>query len=656
MKRKIYLSLLSLLFCVLASAQTKQVSGRVTKQGTAENLAGVSITLKGTNTITTTNMDGRYTIQVPAAGNAVLVFSSVGHKTQEVKVADHSVIDIVLLEDAALLGEVVVNVGYGTQRKKDLTGAVGVISGRELTKTPVANAAEALTGRIAGLQVTTTEGSPDAEIKVRLRGGGSISQDNAPLYVVDGFPVSNISNIASSDIETLTFLKDAASTAIYGSRAANGVILITTKEGRAGKISVSANVYAGFRKITKELEVLDPYQYVLYQYEIDQSTTFQNYYGAYQDLDIYKSVQGKAWQKEVFGRKAKQQYYNLGVSGGTKATRFNLGLTGNDEESIMLGSGYERNNLNFKINSEINQKLSFDFNTRLSYMKIDGAGVNTGSGSNTRLRNSIKYAPTRGLRDFDQSAIDDANSVTPEQQSLLYDPVLSALDEYKKQSRLNSNFNGGITWKVIKGLSFRSEGGYEFRNERTDNVWGPATSNAQQYAGQPIGNVYNLSGNSYRISNYVTFDRPDIFPGHNLNVVVGQEHLSTGYKTVINESRFFPTYMKYSDVLANMNFGTPIPTVTYTAQDDRMSSYFGRINYALNNKYLLTATVRADGSSKFAPGKKWGYFPAVALGWKISDEEFMEALADWLSQLKLRTSYGATGNNRIPNNAWQSVY
>jgi len=636
----------------LFAQQSRQIKGTVTDEKGAP-LASVSVVVKGTKNGTQTDALGSFTLPVQAGGKVTLTISYLGYRKMDASTDGSKPVSIQMEKEENSLDDVVV-IGYGKAKKRDLTGAVGIISGKDLVKTPVANAAEALTGKIAGLQVTTTEGSPDAEIKIRLRGGTSISQDNAPLYIVDGFPVTNISNIASSNIETITFLKDAASTAIYGSRAANGVFLITTKEGKAGKVSVTANMYQGIRKMTKELNVLNPYEYVRYQYEIDQSNTFERYYGAFKDLDIYKSIKGTDWQKEVFGRSANQQYYNVGVSGGAKTARFNLGLTRNKEQSIMIGSGYERNNLDFKLNGEISPKLTFDFNTRLAYMIINGAGVNVGAGSVTRLRNSIKYAPTRGLSEFDRGVVDD-DAVTAEEQSLLFDPVASANDEYKKQTRLSSTFNGGLTWKIMEGLSLRSEGGFEFRNERTDNVWGPSTYNAQQYAGQPIGNIYTQTGNSYRISNYITYE-PTISPAHRLNIVVGHEMLSTGYKNVVNESRFFPTYMKADEVLANMNFGTAIPTVTYISADERLKSYFGRINYTFNNKYIFTATMRGDGSSKFAKGHQWGYFPSAAVAWKISDEEFMQSQAGWLSQLKLRASYGTTGNNRILNGQWQMAY
>ncbi|ADY53887.1 TonB-dependent receptor plug [Pseudopedobacter saltans DSM 12145] len=652
MKKVLLLLTLTVMSISVLFAQNRQITGTV-KDDTGEPLPGVGVSVKGTTTGTQTNVDGKFSLSIPANAST-LVFRYIGFKAKEIEVGTQTTFNVVLEQEATMLNEVVA-IGYGTVKKGDLTGSVGIVKGEELTQRPVTNVAEALTGKVAGLQIVTTEGSPDADIKVRLRGGGSISQDNSPLYIVDGFPVNDISNIASSDIESITFLKDAASTAIYGSRAANGVLVITTKEGKAGKVNVTANVYAGFRNITKQLEVLNPYEYVRYQYEIDQGNTFKNYYGSFEDLEIYKSVKGSNWQEEIFGGTASQQYYNVGINGGSKESRYNLGLTRNKEESIMLGSGFERNNLNFKLNSELSKKVNIDFNTRLAYTIIDGAGVNQGSGSVTRLRNSVKYAPTKGLRGFDQSSLDDDDLVDAETASLLYNPVESVLDDYKKQYRFSNNLNLGLNWKITKELKFRSEGGYEFKNDRTDNVWGTATPDAKNYGGQPISRVTNLKGYSYRFSNYFTYDK--VFNKiHSLNVVVGQETLSSGYKTVTNESRFYPLGMKTGEILANANFGTPIPTRTYISQDDRLSSYFGRANYTLKDKYLFTVTMRADGSSKFAEGNQWGYFPSAAFGWKISEEDFLKDQSDWLEQLKLRVSYGSTGNNRIPSNAWQLSY
>lgn len=634
-------------------SQQKIITGKITDE-TGEPLTGVSIKIKNSNAGTVSVGNGTYSIKVPN-GNSTLVFSFMGFASQETTIGARTVIDVKLKPQATKLDEIVV-VGYGEVKRGDLTGSVSTVKGEELTQRPVTNMIEALIGKVAGLQIVTTEGSPDADVKVVLRGGGSISQDNSPLYIVDGFPVDDVSNIASSDIESITFLKDAASTAIYGSRAGNGVLVITTKEAKVGKLNVTANVYTGFRNITKQLEVLSPYEYVRYQYEINQGDVFKNYYGAFEDLDIYKSVKGNNWQEQVFGRTASQTYYNVGINGGTKEASYNLGLTRNKDESIMLGSGYERNNMNFKLNSRVSKKVDFVFNTRLAYMVIDGAGVNQSSADKTRLRNSIKFAPTKGLRSFDQSAIEDDDFVDAETASLLYSPLESVLDDYKKQYRFSNNLNLGVNWRITKSLRFRSEGGYEFRNNKTDNVWGGATPEAKKYGGQSINRTANLKGYSYRFSNYFTYSKSSHNRNHVFNVVAGQEILSSGYKTVTNESRYYPLGMTVEEILANANFGVPIPTKTYISQDDRLSSYFGRANYTLRNKYLFTATLRADGSSKFAEGNKWGYFPAAAFAWKVSEEDFLKNRLDWLNQLKLRISYGSTGNNRIPNNAWQLSY
>lgn len=266
-------------------------------------------------------------------------------KTQEIALKGQTKINVVLDDDSQALDEVVV-IGYGTVQKKDLTGSVASVSAKQLSAVPVSNASEALQGKMAGVQITQTEGSPDADIRIRVRGGGSLSQDNSPLYIVDGFPISSIGDIAPSDIQSVDVLKDASSTAIYGARGANGVIIITTKSGKEGKIEVSAGVSFGIRKMAKHIDVMDPYNYVLYQYELVGGQDCS--YGDWQDLDIYKSIKGTDWQDELWGRTGNQQAYNVSVSGGTKDTKFNISYSRNDEKSIMQGSGFSKNNINAK--------------------------------------------------------------------------------------------------------------------------------------------------------------------------------------------------------------------------------------------------------------------------------------------------------------------
>jgi TonB-linked SusC/RagA family outer membrane protein len=645
MKRKLIGTIFMFLVTCFAFGQSVQVSG-VVYDDSGATLPGANVLIKGTTTGTITDLDGKFSLNVESPANKILRISFIGMEDQEFALKDKVTgIQIHLKESSKMMDEVVA-VGYGVQRKKDLTGSVATVGDKVLKDVPVSSAAEAITGRLAGVQVTTTEGSPDAEIKIRVRGGGSISQDNSPLFIVDGFPVSSISNIPPSDIQDITVLKDASSTAIYGARGANGVILVTTKGGKEGKIKVDLNSYVGLRQKVKSLGVLSPYEYVMYQYEIDQSSTFQGYYGVYDDLDIYRSVKGVDWQDEVFGGTAMQQYYNLGISGGTKSSTYNLSLTRSDEESIMIGSGFERNNLNFKMKSQLSDKFTFDFNSRLSYSITDGAGTaSEKSGGNTKLRNAVRYAPTKGLREFTDSTLADDDINSPEASSLLYDPVESVKDEYKKQYKLNSTFNAALNWKIVKPLTFRTEWGYAFNNNRTDYVWGPSTSTAKQYAGQPVGRIYNYEGQEWRFANTLTFMKDNFIENHNINLMIGQEMSSQGGKSVTNESRYFPAGMSAKNVLSMFNLGTAIATQTYVNADVNLSSYFGRVNYSFKDRYLLTATLRADGSSKFSKENRWGYFPSVALAWRISEEDFMKA--DWLYNLKLRASYGSSGNNRI---------
>lgn len=626
-----------------------QISGKVVDEK-GEELVGVSVKVKGTTKGVSTDINGNFKLTVP--DNGTLVVTYIGYETKEVPVKGQKTFKVTLKSSSSALDEVVVNIGFGTVKKRDLTGAVASIGAKDFAKIPLSSTESAIQGRMPGVQVQQTEGSPDASITIRLRGGGSISQDNAPLYIVDGFPVTSISNIAPTDIETMDILKDASSGAIYGSRGANGVIIITTKGGKDGKTAVSYNGFVGMRTIMNYVPVLDPYEYTYWQYELDQTNTFNQYYGDFKDLGIYKSQKGTNWQKEVFGRNAFQQNHNVSISGGNDVTKYNLGITRADEDAIMLGSNFQRNNINFKLNSKVNKWINVDFNTRFAYTAINGAGTSNGTGANSRLRNSVKYAPTKGLRGFSDNVDDDQGA---EAASLLFDPVLSTLDEYKRQQRLVANFNGAINWTPIPNLRFRSEGGYEFGRNRTDQVWGPATSNARQYGGKPLARLNPTEADSWRIANTATYDYKKI-KGHDFSMMVGQELVRRTGRSITSESRFFPGDFTAKQVLASFGMGTPQPVVTFINQPYSLASFFGRFSYSGKDKYLASLTFRADGSSKFADGNQWGYFPSASVGWRIGEEDFMKSAKGWLSNLKVRASFGAAGNDRIDDGLWQMTY
>lgn len=661
--RKILCSLLLTILSVCYAYAQTTVTG-VVKDDTGESLPGATVSIKGTTTGTITDINGKFSLKVSNPANTILKISYIGMKVQEIALKGRTAGIAVKLESDSRQLQEVVAIGYGTMKKRDLTGSLASMNKEVLQNIPVNNVAEAISGRMAGVQVTTSEGSPDAAITIRVRGGGSITQDNSPLYVVDGFQVSSINDIPSSDIESIEILKDASTTAIYGARGANGVVMITTKRGKEGKVTVNVNSYVGIKKLPSELNALSPYEYVMYQYELDPHTTTissaEKYYGLYKDLEIYKSDKGTDWQKAIFGRTGLQQNYSVSVSGGSKLGRFSVGYNRNDEKSIMIGSDFKRDNLSFKLNSEINSKLSFDFTGRISNTTVNGAGVNTGAGASSMLRNAVKYAPTKGLSGFDTSLEEENNLNSPESASLLYNPVQSVNDSYKQQRKLLSNLLGAMNLKLIKGLTFRSEYGVENQRNSTDQVWGETTSDARSYGGQSIAQIDSYDGLSYRISNTLTYSTKNILlQKDDLTALIGQEYVNeSGHSTTILE-RYFPLGMTRQEILANISMGggnSIIVPSTYINEPNIISSYFGRLQYSLLDRYLFQATVRQDQSSKFAPGHQIGVFPSASFAWRASEEGFLKGQADWLSNLKLRLSWGEAGNNRIPSGLWKNIY
>lgn len=635
-------SWLLLLFAIMSlslSAQTITVTGNV-KDTTGEPIIGASIVEKGnTANGTVTDLDGNFSIKVD--GKKTLVFSYIGMKTQEISIQGKKSINVTMSDDSQALDEVVV-IGYGTVAKKDLTGSVASVSAKELAVVPVSNVSEALTGKMPGVSITTTEGSPDAEVKIRVRGGGSLSQDNSPLYIVDGFPVASISDIASSDIQSIDVLKDASSTAIYGAKGANGVIIITTKSGHEGKTEITFGASFGVRKRVGEVGVLSPYEYVLWQQELNQDGSN---YGNWQDVDIYHSIEGYNYQDQLFGSTGNQQQYNLNVSGGTKDTKYAVSYSRNDEKSIMIGSGYTRDNITAKLQSKLNKWLTFDFNNRFSYTKIDGlsGGADTQESSKAYsiVARSVIYRPISRLSD---DFIDEDTGNTD------YNPTERIESTYKQQTRLQNNANASLTWEPFKGLKFRSEFGYGWRYNNVDQVWeAKATSNSKfGYSGQPQAYLTKRVQKEWRLANTVTYDKSKLLmKDDKLNVMLGQELTSSKYTDTNMTSVGFDKDTTIDQVLSQMGNGVALPTQTYIGINDNMSSFFGRLNYTMKDRYLLTATLRADGSSRFTSGNQWGVFPSVALAWRINEEAFMENAQDWLSNLKLRLSYGTAGNNRI---------
>ena len=652
--------LLSLLIATLSTYAQIKVTGVVTDSN-GEPLAGVTVVVKGANTGTTTMFNGSFSLNVAKTSGTVLVFSFIGYEQNSVALTESNpLISITMQELSIKLDDVeVVAIGYGTARRKDLTGSISSIKGEILESIPTPSVAEALTGRMAGVNVTTTEGSPDAEVKIRVRGGGSITQDNSPLYVVDGFPVSSITDIASSEIATIDVLKDASSTAIYGARGANGVILITTKSGKDAKVAVNFNTYLGWQKLTKELDVLAPYEYLLFQYEATglnnrtPQSSFTQYYGAYADLEAnYKGRAGNNWQEKIFGNQGFTQNYNLSVSGGDKKTKYNVSLSRIDKKGVMIGTGSERTNGSAKLNGRISDKVTFDFQSRLSYTITTGTGTSTeSSSSSSRLRNIIKYPPIgRQIIDPDADEYYDDPSVTG-----VYNPADVSRDDYRKQYEFALKNAAALNWTVVKNLVFRTEAGWDYGANNSDRFYGPSTSQARNSKGLPLVTVAHTRNQGWRVANTLYY-KTKITGKDKLDLLIGQEALSTLSRSTSSRVIDFPADMTARDALANLGHGSAASTTSMINSPNRLSSFFGRANYNYLDRYLVTATFRADGSSRFAKGNRWGYFPSAAFAWRISEESFMKGKASWIDNLKLYLRYGTAGNNRIPADLWKLQY
>jgi TonB-linked SusC/RagA family outer membrane protein len=635
--------------------QKKELSGTV-KDDKGLPLPGVTVYIKGSTTGTITDDNGNYKLTVPNEAKTLL-FSFIGMKTQEVTIGGKTGINIVMVAQTEGLDEVVV-VGYGTIRRKDLIGSISSVSGAKLQEIPVASAAQAMVGQLPGVNVTASEGGPDAKIQIRVRGGGSITQDNSPLLIVDGFPVDNINNISTSDISSIDVLKDASSTAIYGARGANGVVIITTKSGFEGKTIVNYNMYYGVKKAKKFYDVFSPYDYVLMQREQGSFTDsdFQNYFGMPSDIPLYKEIQGDNWQKQLLGKIGSTLYNNLSVSGGSKTVKFNIGLTRNDDKDIMDGSGFKLTTLTARGSYTANNWLTLEMNTRLSDKTILGNGTSSGSSGavSSPLSSMIQYRPTTGLMDYiDNGSNFDFDPLL----AYLINPVTQTRDMYRNSNYAIFYYAGAANIKFSEALSYRFEGGVQYDKSNTDRFYGLKTGQAMMNAMLPLITQNLTNGSGYRLANLLNYNKKNILPGSNITIMLGEELNFRVVNTTDLSIKKFPAYIDRESALANLALGSQIdPILNAIGTPIKTSSFFGRINYDYKGKYLATATLRADGSSRFAPGKQWGYFPSAGLAWRISDENFMKESKKWLSQLKMRASYGQSGNDRIASDGWRKVY
>ncbi len=660
------------------AAEARVISGTV-KDPTGETIISASVVVKGTTIGTVTDFDGNYTLDVPDDAK-VLVFSYIGMQTQELNITG-DVMNVVLSENSEVLEEVVVT-GYGTTKKRDLVTAVSSVNADQLKDIPVASASEALQGKLAGVSVTTTEGSPDADVKIRVRGGTSLTQSSDPLYIVDGFQVSSIADISPSDIASMDVLKDAAATAIYGAQGANGVIIITTKDADNNvddkmQIHFDYSGYMGWKQMAKKYEMLDLDDFILMQYEYAHfkakgnaaniPTNFNQYFDT-----LYVKTQDKSqtmsipeiqeywhtqkvtdWQEETFGRHGLNSNHNFTVSGGNKLANFSLTYNRVDDKGIMYGSDYSRNNLSFKSKFKPIKDLTISFTARYSNTNVLGSGTNTaqdaGSKTESRVRNAIAYSPIELFAKDNVAGLDDYESF-----GSLYDPITTIDHNYRKKLDDKYNLQGYVSYKFAKMFTWKTEVGYEGRFQKQDRYYGPTTyfsragDGATYAGGAGYGHVVATDEKSSRFKNTNTLEfKKNWGSDHDLGILIGQEmQINHGELRTYN-GYGYDASLPGDKVFNYLGSAKAYTMKSYVNPTDNMLSFFARANYILFNRYYLTATFRADASTRFTKGNQWGYFPSAAIAWRIIDEEWMEPAQNVMSNFKLRLSYGSVGNNNV---------
>ncbi len=634
-------------------AQQRTVSGQVTRENSTEALPGVTVSVKGAKTSTATNNTGNFTITVPG-NDAVLVFTSVGYTRKEVTVGSNTNLEVTLAEDASTLNDVVV-IGYQSVLRKNLLASVSSVGAKDLKDIPINSAAEVLNGRLAGVTAITSEGSPDAQIIIRVRGGMSITGDNSPLFIIDGVQVENgLNTISPQDIQSIDVLKDAAATAIYGARGANGVIVITTKSGKPGKLVVSYNGYVGVKNLPKTLKVLSPYDYVFYQSEryrgsSTDSTTFAKNFGTTWDtLANYMNVTPLNWQDEVFGRTGITTTHNISASGGNNKITYNFGYTFNDDKAIVINSNYKRHLLNLKADYKITKNLKVGISTRYTHQDVYGAGVSSDQGSSyNRLRNAVKYRPYLSPGQ-DIMALDPIVDPNVGNGLFLVNPLLLANAEYQKKTTDAYNVTANASYNITKNLTFRSIFGYD-QNDFINRVYSDSVTPLSIRAGgqKPIAELDTINTKTLTNSNVLTYSVKGFKGKHDFDFLVGEETYDLRTETRNDLFQNYPNFTSYTDAFKQTGLGVPSASYPKFRQTRYTSlSFFSRVNYSFLDRYLFSFNIRADAASKFISGKQWGYFPAGSFAWRVKKEKFLEDVK-FISDLKFRAGFGTVGNDRI---------
>jgi TonB-linked SusC/RagA family outer membrane protein len=624
------------------SAIQKAISGKVTDdQG--EPLPGATVMFKGTNIGTTTDTDGRYKLTVPDNAE-ILVVSFIGYLTEEKPIAGASVIDVTLVEDIKTLSEVVV-VGYGTQKKSDITGAISSVKGNELTQLPIQRVDQALQGRAAGVLVLNTAGAPGANTTIRVRGMNSINGGNNALVVIDGLQGGNLNSLNPNDIESIEILKDASATAIYGSRGSNGVILITTKGGKKGKPTIEYNFNYGSQTIRHKLDVMGAVDYALTRnaYEATQnaSGTPDPIFTDERIAELERDG-GTDWQNEIY-RTAPIQNHQLTIGGGTDNLSYMVSGGYLNQEGILVNSSYKRFTLRANVNANITKSVTFGLNWAGS--KESGNSPPYGGGTaQSFLGQAVNTAPrwdptTPPFDEFGNYNRHPAGYGAYDS----WNPLASAQEPDINNNTIRNNINTYLEFKIIEGLKLKITGGATIENLSNKSYY-----NSKTREGQPVGGKVGYAtidggmATNFQNSNILTYDK-DFGSAHHLNLTaVAEQQYAKNETTGLVASKFTVDQTGVNDLGGAEQINSKYSNVSERV----INSYMGRINYSYGGKYLLTVSYRADGSSVFGANNKWGYFPSASLAWRLSEESFIKNM-NFFTDLKLRGSWGVTGNQAI---------
>lgn len=615
-------------------------------------LPGVTVKVENSPTAVSTNENGFYTINVPDE-KAVLVFSSIGYLTERRVVGKTRMINLQMTQENSKLNEVVV-VGYGTVLKKDLTGSVGSVKMDEMQKAPVRSFEEALAGRVAGVAVASGDGQPGSSSTITIRGNNSITQNNSPLYVIDGFPLENADNnaINPAEIESVEILKDASATAIYGARGANGVIMVTTKRGKTGEPVVTYNGYFGLQKNRNEVALMNAYEFVKLQQDLNAVNADKRYFTNGRTLDSYRTEQGVNWQDRLF-RTAPMQNHYMAVNGGNANTKYSLSGSITNQDGIILNTGFNRYQGRLILDQKINEKFKIGANINYSNTSSSGSVVsnNYGSLSTLSLMYSVwAYRPVNGTGSTDDLIDELYDPAIDVNNDLRSNPVITAENTYNRRIVNSLIINAYAEYNFTKSLKLRVTGGAN-RSDQVVNIFNNSQTPlgnplSPQGKGGPNGSVTNNRINDLLNENTLTYNGV-IGKNHKINVLGG----FTVQQTNFNNFGAIALQVPNETLgISGLDEGTS-STITSVTSLNRLVSFLSRVNYSYKDKYLVTASFRSDGSSKFAPGNKWSYFPSGSVAWRLTREDFMKNLPV-ITDAKLRASYGITGNNRVSDFAY----